>query len=206
MSYQFDSSGAIRDQSLVGDTLVLAEGHCRALIKSTLSGGILKFAQPKEAAGIVMSELKDCLVDAVKPQRDSNFFLARFINCQFHGVFSGIDFGQLGSGEAMEDYGTVEGCDFSRATLDSCRFFNVDMSTQRLPGWPHVVVPKPSQRSLDVAKFDWPGKLGLYMKICTDKPPSLSATVLHAPALSRLLDCTEEQIRDAFERFGGVNL
>src|SRR5687768_4137303 len=94
MSYQLDATDAIRDQALVGETVVLSDNNCRALIRSTLTDGVLKLAQPKKAGGLVMSTLKDCLVDAVKPQRDSDFFTARFINCRFHGVFSGIDFGR----------------------------------------------------------------------------------------------------------------
>lgn len=204
MSYQFDASGAIRDQALSGETVVLSEDNCRALVKSTLTGGVLKFAQPKEAAGVVMSTLKDCLVDAVKPQRDSNFFLARFLNCRFRGVFSGIDFGRGSRTELHEDFGTVENCDFTDATLDGCRFVDVDVSTLKFPQRDHAVLLDPYRRSADVSAMQWPGVLGKYMEVCTNKPASFKASVMHVPSLARLVKCTEGEVRAALEKFGGV--
>jgi hypothetical protein len=202
MTYQLDATDAIRDQTLVGDTVVLADGSCRALIRSTLTSGVLKLAQPKKAGGLVMSTLKECLVDAVKPQRDSDFFTARFFNCRFKGVFSGIDFGSGRRTDLHQDFGAVEGCDFTDATLDGCRFFNTDVSSLRLPGWPHAVLLDFSKRAADVAAMTWPGELGRYMRL--NEPDAVKAVVLHIPSLARLVACTEEQIRQALEEFGGV--
>lgn len=204
MTYQLDATNAIRDQDLVGDSLVLSDDNCRALIRSTLTGGVLTFAQPRKAGGLVMSTLKDCVVDAGTPQRDSDFFTARFIKCRFHGVFIGIDFGQSHNVERDGDFGGVEGCDFTNTTLDGCRFFNVDASTLRLPAWPHVVLHDFAKRSQDVAAADWPGKLGQYMRICADQPESVKVSVIHVPSLARLVECSEEEIRAAFEKFGGL--
>jgi hypothetical protein len=204
MSYRLDATGAIREQTLVGDTVVLSDDNCRALVKSMLTSGVLRFAQPKKAGGLVMSTLRDCQVEAIQPQRDSNFFTARFINCRFHGVFSGIDFGRMDGTELHEDFGTVEGCDFTDATLDDCRFINVDTSTLKFPRRDHAVLLEPSKRAADVPAIAWPGHLDRYMQICTEKRESLKALVMHLPSLARLVQSTEDEVKDALQEFGGV--
>lgn len=141
---------------------------------------------------ILRSTVTDTDVIAAKRQQDYPLFKARFVNCRFHGVFSGIDFG------------AVEGCDFTDATLDGCRFFNTDVASPRFPRWPRVVLLDPYRRAADVAAIEWPARLGKYMQICTDKPASVSAAVMHIPSLARLVGCTEEHAREAFEKFGGV--
>ncbi len=204
MTYQVDSNGAVRDQTLVGETVILSDEHCRAMVRSTLIGGVLQFDQPKKAGVLAMSTIKDCTVEALKPQRDRSMFLARFINCRFSGIFSGIDFGRGNRVELQEDFGTVEGCDFTEATLDGCRFLDVDVSTLRFPQKDHAVLVDPYRRSAEVSTMQWPGVLGMYMESCTNRPVSFKATVMHIPSLARLVRCTEEQVRDAFQRFGGI--
>lgn len=206
MTYQLDETSEIRGQDLVGETLVLSENECRGLIDCTFSSGMLKLAQSKRSPIILRSTVKDSDVIAVKRQREFRFFRARFINCRFHGVFSGIDFGHTDDTESDEDFGTVEGCDLTDATLDGCRFFDVKVATLRFPRQEHAVMLEPYKRAGDVAGIDWPGHLGKYMEICTNKPASLKATVMHIPSLARLVQCTEEEIKAAFERFGGLQM
>lgn len=204
MTYQLDARGDIRGQDLFGETVVISEKDCGGLVESTFTSGTLKLAQSKGSATILRSVVRDSKVVAVKRQRDTNFFGARFINCTFHGVYSGIDFGSEGRGHHLYDFGAVEGCDFTDATLDGCRFFNTDVSSLRLPGWPHAVLLDFSRRAADVAAMTWPGELGRYMRICADQPASEKAGVIHIPSFARLVACTEEQIRQALEQFGGV--
>jgi hypothetical protein len=202
MTYQLDEASEIRGHDIVGETVVLSENECRGLIDCTFSSGTLKLAQSKGAASILLTTVKESDVIAVKRQRDYPLFQARFVSCRFHGVFSGIDFGHKEDSEFHEDFGAVEGCDFTDATVDGCRFFNVDVSTLRLPAWPHAVLLEPHKRLADVARFEWPGLLGKYMEI--KEPESVKAVVLHIPSLARLVHCTEEQVQEALEKFGGV--
>jgi hypothetical protein len=202
MTYQLDARGDIRGQDLLGETVVISEKDCGGLVESTFTSGTLKLAQSKGKATILRSVVRESTVVAVKRQRDTNFFSARFINCTFHGVYSGIDFGSEGRGHHLYDFGAVEGCDFTDATLDGCRFFNTDVSSLRLPRWPHAVLLDFSKRAADVAAMTWPGELGRYMRL--NEPDAVKAVVLHIPSLARLVACTEEQIRQALEEFGGV--
>ncbi|WP_457337788.1 hypothetical protein [Rhizobacter sp. P5_C2] len=166
----------------------------------------MKLAQHSSQWPIVIlrTTIADCDVVATKHQRDFALFKARFINCRFHGVYSGIDFGRSHNTERDGDFGAIEGCDFTDATLDGCRFFNTDASSLRLPGWPHVVLLDFARRTADVAAMTWPGELGKYMRICADQPASVRAGVIHIPSIAKLVACTEEQAREAFEKFGGV--
>lgn len=206
MAYQLDARKHIRDQSLAGESVILSEGECAGFVESSLRDGTLKLAQSKGAAIISLSTFTSCDVIAVKRQRDFDFFSARFISCKFEGTYSGISFGREGRGEPLYDFGSVEHCDFTEAILDGCRFVNVDASTLKFPGFPHVIVLDPHTRAGEVAGLEWPGHLGRYMEICTNKPESVKASVLHIPSLARLVQCTEEEIKAAFEKFGGLQM
>jgi hypothetical protein len=61
-----------------------------------------------------------------------------------------------------------------------------------------------AKRAQDVAAATWPGKLGYYMRTCADQPESMKVSVIHVPSVAKLVACTEEQVRDAFEKIGLV--
>jgi hypothetical protein len=204
MSYQLDDADEIHGQDLAGETVVLSEEGCHGLIDSSFSSGTLKLAQSKGRPMILRSVVKDSDVIAVKRQRDYPLFKARFINCCFHGVFSGIDFGRSHNTERDGDFGAIEGCDFTAATLDGCRFVSTDVSTLTFPRGGHAVLVEPYKRAADVAAIAWPGHLGQYMEICTARPESFKALVMHLPSLARLVRCTEDEVKEALQKFGGL--
>lgn len=188
--------------------MILSEKDCRGLRDTVLARGTLKLSQRSKNWPIIIVRctVKDSDVIAVKNQTTDRFLQARFLNCRFHGVFSGIDFGHTDRSQLGEDFGCIENCDFTDAILDGCRFFNVDPSTLRFPAWPHVVLHDFSRRVQDVAAADWPGRLGHYMQICADQPESVKVSVIHVPSMAKLVACTEEQVRLAFETFGLVKV
>lgn len=208
MTYQLDAVGKIRDQHLTGETVVLSEkdNDCHGLVGCTFSSGTLKLTRQssKWPVGIVNTTVQDSDVIAAKPQKAYQLFRARFLNCRFHGVFSGVDFGHTDRSQLGENFGSIEGCDFTDATLDGCRFFNVDASTLRFPAWPHVVMLEPRKRLAEAAAMQWPGLLGKYMAL--EEHEAVKAVVMHVPSLARLVKCTEEEIKAAFEKFGGLQM
>jgi hypothetical protein len=208
MTYQLDAVGKIRDQRLIGETVVLSESDkdCHGLVGCTFSSGTLKLARQssKWSVGILNTTVADSEVIAVKRQRDYALFEARFINCRFHGIFSGIDFGRSHNTERDGDFGAIENCDFTNATLDGCRFVNADVSTLTFPRNGHAVLIEPFRRAADVAAITWPGHLGKYMEICTSRPESFKALVMHLPSLAHLVRCTEGEAKEALQKFGGV--
>lgn len=199
----------IRGQTLIGDTVVISEkvGDCEGIINSTLTGGILKLAQAKGWPLLLQSTFIESEVIAVKMQKNCPLLSARFIRCHFKGTFFGVDFGHLENQAPpfeRDEFGRVEHCDFTQARLEGCRFFNTDISTLKFAGWPQVVIPDPHLRAQDVDKVQWPGKLRMFIEICTDGLTKPSACVDYVPSMVKRLNCTPEEIRTAFEQFGGV--
>jgi hypothetical protein len=206
MTFQLDARGMISNQTLIGETVTLSEEACRGLVDSTLSSGTLRLERRSSRIGIMLvnTSVIDSEVIAVTKQKDDRLFKARFVNCRFKGTFSGIDFGKSHDVERDGDHGGVENCDFTEATLDGCRFFHVEPAAVKLPGWPHVAMVDLSQRADDIEAMTWPGQLGIYMKVCANQPASMRIGVVHVPTLARLVHCSEQQIREAFEQLGGL--
>lgn len=204
MTYRLDEASEIRGQTLVSETITLPEHECRGIVDCTLSNGTLRLAQTKGRPLIVRGTFENCDVRAVSPQRNYPLFKASFISCRFNGVFSGCDFGRSHDVERDGSFGAIAACDFTHAVLDGCRFFNVDISTLRLPMWPNIVLIGLLERAQEVTTFAWPGEMGRFMRICADQPASLAASVLHVPSFAGLVACTEDQVRTAFEKFGGL--
>ena len=204
MNYQLDDADEIHGQDLAGEAVVLSEKECHGLIDCTFAAGTLKLAQSKGRPMILRSTVKDSDIIAVKSQKAYPLFKARFINCKFHGVFSGVDFGRSPNPDFDGDFGSIEGCDFTDATLDGCRFFNVDVSTLCLPAWPHVMLLEPRKRLADAAAMEWPGLLGKYMAL--EEHEAVKAVVMHVPSLAKLVKCSEEEVKAAFEKFGGLQM
>lgn len=194
-----DSAGAIRRQSIEGEMIVMREGICSMFVQSTLDRGVLELSAPKMASSIVMSTIKDSVVHAATPQRNSNFFLARFINCKFRGVFAGIDFGRGHRVELNETFGDVRVCDFSDAILDGCRFVNVSTSEIKFPSEDHRVLSKPSVVAKSIAHQSLPPKLDEYLNNYSILPDSFTTLVVHIPRLARLIGSDVNSIREAMQ-------
>jgi hypothetical protein len=180
--------------NLACETVTLGYGRdCRRITACFLLDGTLRLERLDDHERIMLSSFMRCDIVAVERQWGHGY-----------GVFSDIDFGRPDGATWHRNFGNVDGCDFSAATLDNCRFLNTDMLTLWLPPWPHVVLFDPHQRAADVARVEWPGHLGRYMQDCTDESAPVSATVLHIPTLAKSTHCTPEQVRQAFGKFGGV--
>jgi hypothetical protein len=196
------------DQELVGHTLVITDDS-ETLFKKTLTKCVIKFAQPDMTGKAAHSTLIDCLIHAVKPQRNSTFFRVRLINCRFKGTFSGIDFGS-GDGRNYSDFGRVEACDFSQARLHNCRFTNTDVVASKIifPKKDHAVFIEPYKRHEDVKKFKWPNeRFDAFMQVtCENDTEIFKAATDHIPSLARWTQCTPEQVREALTQFGGVQI
>lgn len=208
MTYQIDSRGDIRDQHLRGESVVLSDDEhiASGLVDCVFESGVLTLAgrSAQWVPIILRTTVTDSEVIAKVPVKNKRFFKTRFINCRFRGAFQSIKFGRGFRPELYEDFGTIEGCDFTDAVLDDCEFVNVDVSTIKFPLRDHVVLLEPYKRAGDVAKVKWPGNMARYMALCTEPEEWLKAVVAHIPPLARQLNCTPEELRRAFEQFGGV--
>jgi len=196
----------MRHESLVGSTVEV--GGDDQFIESRLKGGTLLVRPRKSWPAVTLSTFEDCEVRF--PKRTSadrvNLLAARFIRCSFHGTLNGVDFGNNPLDGELNAFGIVDGCDFSSATLNGCRFLNCDVASLRFPPFPHVVLLSPGSRRADVERITWPGQLGAYMRVCTDKPEYFAATVFHLPYVCRLTKCSEGEAIKALTAFGGMAL
>jgi hypothetical protein len=198
--------GRLRRVDLAGSTVEVGDDD--EFIESRLRGGTLLVQARKRWPAVTMSTFEDCEVRF--PKRTSsgrvNLLAARFVRCSFHGFLNGIDFGSNSADGELDAFGRLEACDFSGARLNGCRFLNCDIASLRFPPPPHIVILSPSSRKADVERIAWPGQLGAYMRVCTDKPEYFSASVFHLPTICKLTKCSEAEAVEALKAFGGVDL
>jgi hypothetical protein len=93
------------------------------------------------ARGIIISDciFSDCTIRVKRSFANYQFFRVGFDGCRFVGKFPGCEFGFR---EAFNDgsvIGFVRHCDFTAATLDLVGLNGTELSTVRMPPWPHFV-------------------------------------------------------------------
>jgi hypothetical protein len=201
MSVQYSNS------ELINPILVLSD-EFDPLGRQIVEKRVIKFIEPNMTHKIAGNTLIDCLIHAVKPQRNSQLYSTRFINCRFKGTFIGIDFG---SGRGRDEgFGRIETCDFSEARLHGCRFTNTDVVASKIvfPKKDHAVFIEPYKRHENVKKFKWPSeRFGVFMQMtCENDTEIFKAATDHIPSLARWTQCTPEQVREALTQFGGVQI
>jgi hypothetical protein len=96
------------------------------------------------------------------------------------------------------DGDSVVDCDLSGMRLDSTRFFNTDMTSIRLPGWPCVTVLDPLRQAQRIRSIDWPSPS--FADVYTSLPQGISAVSDFVPSLVRDLGGSESEWRQCFEQ------
>jgi hypothetical protein len=132
------------------------------------------------------------------------FFKIAFDGCIFQGRFADCEFGHRGSGQNFGTIGDVKACDFTQAKLQDCSFSNCKIERSQLPGWPHYTIPNPHERAKDLMMPGWPGRLGLGFKVDAEGPEGIVAVCYYAPVVAKRCRITEDELRRALEKLGGV--
>jgi hypothetical protein len=172
-------------------------GHDLTLRRCTL---ILRI--PAERLHINKTTLIDCTLEAKRELKNFRWYKSFLKGCRFLGRFSGNDFGSWPD-SPME--GGIEGCDFTEASLDACRFLGCDVRTLRFPPWPCFTILDPVRRHLELSAVPWPGLAGpVFGQGFSKDPPSTVAVTFSAPALAKACGTTPEAIRAIVERLDGV--
>ncbi len=134
-----------------------------------------------------------------------DWICASLKGCRFKGHFRGNDFGHWPEYGSQPEYqfGAIEGCDFSEARLDACRFHGCDLRTLRLPRWPCFTFMEPLRHAHQLQAAPWPGLFGSVTinHLQKHNPPSTVALTFYAPSAARFYETTEEELRAAIERF-----
>ena len=174
--------------------------RCRVVI-SVKAGG----------PSIYRSRLIDCTIEVKRKMRDTRlpkFFDSDYVRCKFKGHFSGVDFGRSPwpdplTGE-LDKHGDLIDCDFTEATLDLCRFFNVDITRQKFAPWPQFVISMEQYRKAAAMERGWPGKLGIHISGRLKENPQLSAVTGTKSDFMKRYAVTEEELEQSLQAMDGV--
>ena len=136
--------------------------------------------------------------------KNNNWCRARLHNTSFLGHYAGCDFGWWP--EYAAEKGEVVACDFTKASLEGCRFFNCSVESVDLPRWPFFSIVDPQRVASEIKSIRWPGDCGRRMRLIAESPKGVTISCQNATALARKYGCTESDLRAALERIPEVRL
>ena len=154
---------------------------------------------------LVKPRLIDCTIEVKKELKNLRWCKATLKGCRFTGAMTGSDFGPWPYDESPER-GSIEDCDFTGARLDACRFIDCDISTLKLPSWPHFTLLDPMRRKSELLAVKWPGTAHITVEALMMSPPQTMAATYSATVLAKHADTTEEAIRAVLDTLPGVIL
>lgn len=157
--------------------------------------------------GIYNAQLQNCLIEAKRKMMHGRFFGSDYIGCRFKGKFQGMDFGRSPWPDPFgnfDQFGELTNCDFTKATLDLCRFFQIDPHRQRFAGWPQFIIPFDREMKASQRDQVWPGKFARYLGLMKDEDTALSASSGTSTDFQKRYEITEEDLLRALDDIGGV--
>ncbi len=86
-----------------------------------------------------------------------------FRNVEFLGSYSGVDFGEDGA---------FSSCDFSKASLDNCRFISADLTDIVLPKAGHIVLNRDTIADLKEESKRCHPKVGMFIQVISENQPT----------------------------------
>ncbi len=189
------------NRELEGERLELSKGAIYWLGPNiTLRRCTVVLSVASRSLSLVSGQLSDCTIEAKSELKNARWTKMGLKGCRFKGRFTGNEFG------FREEYldtwrlGGMEGCDFSEARLDGCRFHGCDMKTVRLPRWPCFTLMDPRAHAAELGRLEWPG---LFKRVIidslTEQPESSVAETWYAPTVAKLVDTTAEELQAVLE-------
>lgn len=205
---EFQQHERISDQHLIGETIRIGDDWAESIVRCTLEDCHIIVDVPRGSALILDSKLTNSTIETKKRMKDARFFGSDYTRCKFKGMFSGVDFGRSPwpgplTGE-LDKYGDMVDCDFTEATLDLCRFFNVDISKQKFAPWPQFVIPYANELQVFKLQREWPGTYGVHMRLVPRQNPSLVATTGTVKDYLKEYEISLEELEQILSDIGGV--
>ena len=205
---EFKLHERISDQHLVGETIRIGDDWAESIVRCTLENCHIIVDVPRGGAGIHDCQLTECTIETKKRMKDSWFFDSDYTRCKFKGKFLGMDFGRSPwphprTGE-LDKHGNLLDCDFTEATLDLCRCFNVDITRQKFAPWPQFVVFAERRMAMWKSGRSWPGEFGGYIDLAKNQNPKLSAVTGTKSDFMKRFAVTEEELEQSLQAIGGV--
>ncbi len=107
---------------------------------------------------IVDANFLNCQIKVRDKITNMRFLEAVFERCIFEGAYACCSFGHR-RGESKTPNAYYRNCDFSKAMLDLCSFFEGDTDSVVWPTWPNFVVLNPRQNKQDWLSIQLPYEL-----------------------------------------------
>jgi hypothetical protein len=167
----------------------------------TLRHCTLVLRVPAQRLHVNRVKLIDCTIEVKKELKNFRWCHAFLKGCKFTGRLTGCDFGQWPD---SPEEGGIEGCDFSAAQLQGCRFIGCDVSTLRFPSWPCFTILDPVRRLDELSKVPWPGQVGILVKTLSASPPETAAVTISATVFGKRFGASEDDIKAALKKLDGV--
>jgi hypothetical protein len=206
MNYERDER--ITGKDLKNETILLGAQGAMSIVSCTLENCHLIVDEVQPGNCVFSSHLRGCTIEFTRKVKNCRIFSSDYVECTFIGKFYGVDFGRshrpnVITGE-IDELGELIDCDFTQATLDLCRFFGVDLSSQKFAPWPQFVIPAQAWRTALEMNREWPGKLGRYFALANEKSPVLTGMAGTSADFKRGYAVTEDELIQTLDAIGGV--
>lgn len=199
----------IREQRLQGERIRIDDDQLVAVSRCHLIDCTVILDATDDSGGILNSKLDNCVIEVNKKRKRTSFFGSDFRNCGFKGLIRNADFGRSRPDDPLyslfNSLGSIVDCDFTQATLDMCRFFEVDLGRQKFAPWPQFVIPHERELAAAALKREWPGKIWLYLMVAAqDQRTELSGVTGTLSYFVKNYQVTEEELLQVLDEIGGV--
>jgi hypothetical protein len=186
-----------------GETFVVA---CHELVDFLSHGTLLEDCRIEirgSARGIVLhgATLLHSTIHTTRELRNFRWHDVVLDHCTFQGRFPGNDFGRRADAYPDPPFGSVVGCDFSRARLHLCRFFSCDLAGMDLPPWPCVTLENLGARRDEWLALPLPSALRIAQETLADTMPGEVATVIDVEAWCRRTGVDPAELRPVLAPF-----
>jgi hypothetical protein len=168
--------------------------NCTVVLKVPASRLIIKQATFIDCTFEVKQELKN----------HQSWLAASLKGCRFRGRLTGCDFGHWPeyASDPWYQHGSIEGCDFTEACLNACRFMGSEPATLGFPKWPCFTFLYPIRNAPVLRGVKWPALFGrVVVGDLHNEPPPTVAVTYHAPTIAKQMETTPEELRAVIEKF-----
>jgi hypothetical protein len=192
----------LRNQTIENQTIVLRSGETTGLGPSA----VLRRCRVEchvTARELVLTdvEMHHCTFVAKKQLTGYKFLEARFYDCAFEGTYSGCDFGKRAG--AYDNLGDIARCDFNKARLDACRFFNCDVDSLNLnTKRPNLLFVRPQVQLASIDPGPMTTALDIYFRVTRDQSPECDAVVDDVELTAKRVRVDPHELAHFAERIG----
>ena len=185
--------------------LAYGEAPLTRLLKSTFENCDISLSCPLNGLEVEGCVFRDCSIHATTTQGNLDFDTTIFERCKFTGEFPGCDFGARSTPNG-KTRGTIKACDFRKATLDIVGFSNCDLSTLKLPRWPHFTITNPTATCPLIPNPVNCPEIEIIREVGNDLTPFTKGVIYYAPLLLPETLYDEKQLRQLLAAVPGIIL